>query len=182
MTDMTRIAVGIVAVVVGSAAPAMAGHASMDVEESAVAMVWHPAPIVVTAAPGTAAAPAPTDERTAVSFAWRTTSGFRFGKWGMAVDFDYNPMALVGWRVDGLFMPHVGPLLFRTGFAAAGGMWFDSKSPAFGVSALGYVSAIAGARWRFGKYVILGVSVERTLVSTRDFWGAVITIGLDGPM
>jgi hypothetical protein len=158
-------------------------HASLDVEVGMIALAWHPPPQIMPLS-GKAASLTGIDERTAVSMASRITSGMHKGIWEVAVDFDYNPMSMVGWRA-GYYVepPRLGAFQARAGIVGALGMWFDSAGTSkLEVSPMAYVSMLAGVRWRLGNYLFFAFEGERTLVSTRDFWGGAIMFGADGPL
>jgi hypothetical protein len=130
--------------------------------------------------------PTPASEPLVASFAWRTSSGFRWGHWRFGDAFDYNPLALVAWRLDGGFAPRLGRFIPSLGIAAGAGMFFDfshdQATHRLRVTGLAYVAAEIGGRFVVWKYLTLGVSLGHTLASTRDLWMYALTIGLDGPI
>jgi hypothetical protein len=169
-----RLAVALV-VVVGSTASA--DLAAINGDMGGAVFFWHrPPPPPTTTKSQLLMPPSGAD---VASFAWRTGWTYQGkSRWFIGDDFDFNPMAMVGWRAHGGYMARLACVRPYVGLAAAAGMFFDANPAKFGVSALAYVSAMAGARVFVGKILTLGAGVERTIVSTRTMWIGLLTIGV----
>jgi hypothetical protein len=160
-----------------SGSSAWAKMSGIDGDFGAAVFFWQRPPAPPTTTKLLASPPA----EDVASFAARVSWTYRFGDWGIGDDFDFNPLAMVGWRADGGWMPRFvgGRVRPWVGLAGAAGMFFDTEFPKeFTVKPLAYVSATAGMRVRVGSVMTLGAAVERTIVSTREMWVGYVGIGI----
>jgi hypothetical protein len=106
----------------------------------------------------------------------RIYAGLRDGRWMFTWGMDYDGLPI--WWTSGALSPRFDWFNPYAGVEAGAGFATDqSHDPDnFGMKGLAYVGGVVGGRVFLGGFLNLGVSYQRTIISTVGFWSGAITL------